>query len=214
MNKEKQAQFGAHTVMYCVMNKKPEVAMILMKNGITLSPTATDKEIAQKVTSLLKTSKKFRQDFLSLYKTGNFANSMMNCYSSMNGGYANASGIVVDPAFDFSTLPSGGTYTGSSTTTTSPTPTIPTTSGSSWWTTDNIVNTLNTGLNAFLTLDKNKTDRAIANSGVQIAQSGTGGASGALNSTPQKDNTVLYVVLSVLGIAVVGGLVFVATKKK
>ena len=83
-------------------------------------------------------------------------------------------------------------------------------------TSDNIQGTLNTALNAFLTLDKNKTDRELANASQNVAmynaQQGGSNTGGAPATT--KSNTMLYVILGVVGVALIGGLIFVATKKR
>ena len=66
-----------------------------------------------------------------------------------------------------------------------------------------------------MTLDKNKTDRALAGSASDVAMynAQTGGTTGGI-PPKEKSNTTLYVILGVLGVALVGGLIYVGTKKR
>jgi hypothetical protein len=116
----------------------------------------------------------------------------------MNGEFANASGSVADTSLNLTTAI--GTDAPKK----------------NWFTADNIQSTLNTGLNAFLQLDKNKTDRALAGSAADVAKynASVGKDSEGKPKDDTKSNTALYVVLGVVGVALVGGLVYFATKKR
>jgi hypothetical protein len=116
--------------------------------------------------------------------------------------YANVGGGVADTSLNLTTaINAGGTNTG--------------TPKKSWFTADNIQGTLNTALNAFLVLDKNKTDRDLAKSAKDVAMynSQTGGGATGGGVPPPKSNTTLYVILGVVGLVLVGGIVYMATKK-
>jgi len=204
MSSQKNIQIGAHAVAWAVAKKRQEVEDLLKRNGVKLpvknGVTLTWNSLSTMTLTLftmsaLKQSKSFRADFLELLaQNPQWATS----YMSMNGEFANASGNVADTSLNLTTAI--GTDAPKKT----------------WFTSDNIQGTLNTALNAFLTLDKNKTDRELANASQNVAmynaQQGGSNTGGAPDTT--KSNTTLYVVLGVVGLALVGGLVYFATKKR
>jgi hypothetical protein len=201
MNVQKESQLGAHAVMWAVSNKKQEVQDLLKRNGIQLPfgisnwGSLSNFSLALATLSAIRFSKPFRADFIAMMaKYPEWATSFM----SMNGEFANASGGVADTSLNLTTAI--GTDAPKK----------------SWFTSDNIQGTLNTALNAFLTLDKNKTDRELANASQNVAmynaQQGGSNTGGAPATT--KSNTMLYVILGVVGVALIGGLIFVATKKR
>ena len=199
MNVQKESQLGAHAIMWAVINKRQEVENLLKRNGFkplmggsfeNFKPTA----LASWVKKALMTNS-FRADFLALMaKYPEWATS----YMSMNGEFANVSGGVADTSLNLNTAIGNDTPK------------------KSWFTADNIQNTLNTGLNAFLQLDKNKTDRALAGSASDVAKynASVGKDSEGKPKDDTKSNTALYVVLGVVGVALVGGLIYFATKKQ
>ena len=194
MNVQKESQLGAHAIMWAVTNKPNEVRDLAKRNGFESYGIGNPEKFANWVTILLKKSKPFRADFLAMMaKYPEWATS----YMSMNGEFANASGSVADTSLNLTTAI--GTDAPKK----------------SWFTADNIQSTLNTGLNAFLQLDKNKTDRDLAKASENVAMynSQTGGTTGGAPSTT-KSNTMLYVILGVVGVALIGGLIFVASKKR
>jgi hypothetical protein len=202
MNLQKESQLGAHAVMWASTNKPEEVRDLFKRNGIRFpydpnnpSYVPTGSVLAALVTRALKMSKPFRADFVSMMaKYPEWATS----YMSMNGEFANASGSVADTSLNLTTAI--GTDAPKK----------------NWFTADNIQSTLNTGLNAFLQLDKNKTDRALAGSAADVAKynASVGKDSEGKPKDDTKSNTALYVVLGVVGVALVGGLVYFATKKR
>jgi len=118
-------------------------------------------------------------------------------YMSMSGEFANASGSVADTSLNLTTAIGNDTPK------------------KSWFTGDKIEGTLNTALQAFLAIDKNKTDRALADASKNVAMYNAqqGGSTTGGGSSDTKSNTALYVVLGVVGVALVGGLIYFATKK-
>jgi hypothetical protein len=118
-------------------------------------------------------------------------------YMSMSGEFANASGSVADTSLNLTTAI--GTDTPKK----------------SFFTADKIESTLNTALQGFLALDKNKTDRELANASRDVAKynASIGKDSEGNPKDDTKSNTALYVVLGVVGVALVGGLIYFATKK-
>ena len=195
MNLEKESQLGAHAVMWAVMNKPQEVEGLLLRNGIQ----ATGASLEETVVVALKNSKPFRVDFLEM--TSQYPEWAMSYMASMDD-FVNSSGRIADTSLNLTTaINAGETNSG--------------TPRKSWFTADNIQSTLNTALNAFLTLDKNKTDRALAGASKDVAMynAQTGGTTGG-GIPPAKSNTTLYVVLGLVGLGLVGGIIYLATKKR
>jgi hypothetical protein len=194
MNLEKESQLGAHAVMWAVMNKPQEVEGLLLRNGIQVTGTSLE----ETVVVALKNSKPFRVDFLEM--TSQYPEWAMSYMASMDD-FVNSSGRIADTSLNLTTaINAGETNSG--------------TPRKSWFTADNIQSTLNTALNAFLTLDKNKTDRALAGASKDVAMynAQTGGTTGG-GIPPAKSNTTLYVVLGLVGLGLVGGIIYLATKK-
>jgi hypothetical protein len=198
MNLENESQLGAHAIMWAVMNIPEQVEELLMRNGIQVSGAL----LQDTVVTALKNSTPFRADFLEL--TSQYPEWSISYMATMDtmDDYANAGGRVADTSLNLTTaINAGATNTG--------------TPKKSWFTADNIQGTLNTALNAFLTIDKNKTDRDLAKASEKVAMynSQTGGGTTGGGMPPQKSNTTLFVILGVVGLALVGGIVYMATKK-
>lgn len=127
--------------------------------------------------------------------------------ANMSGSYAN---VVGDgQAFDFSIF-QGGTPTTIPTTTPTPTSTPKSTSGASWL--NQGLSLLQTGFQGYLQLDDNKTKRALADASVQVSSN----QSTTDTSTPPPTgwSTGAIVGVSLLGVAVVGLVVYLIAKKK
>ena len=200
MNVQKESQLGAYAVMWASTNKPEEVRDLFKRNGMRFpidpnnpSYVPTGSVLAERVTRALKMSKPFRADFVAMMaKYPEWATS----YMSMSGEFANASGSVADTSLNLTTAI--GTDAPKK----------------SWFTSDKIEGTLNTALQAYLALDKNKTDRALAGSASDVARYNAGDKdSEGKPKDDTKSNTALYVVLGVVGVALVGGIIYFATKK-
>jgi hypothetical protein len=199
MNVQKESQLGAYAVMWAVTNKKQEVQDLLKRNGIQLPfgisnwGSLSNFSLALATLSAIRFSKPFRADFVSMMaKYPQWATS----YMSMSGEFANVSGSVADTSLNLDNLIGGNTPK------------------KNWFTADNIEGTLNTGLQAFLALDKNKTDRELARASRDVAMYKAGDKEDDDDDdNDTKSNTALYVVLGVVGVALVGGLIYFATKK-
>jgi hypothetical protein len=200
MNVQKESQLGAHAIMWAVINKRQEVEDLAKRNGISFSymtPNGmmpySDLMTAQSLSSYMRKSPRIKQDFITMMaKYPQWATS----YMSMSGEFANASGSVADTSLNLDNVI--GTDTPKK----------------SWFTGDKIESTLNTALQAYLALDKNKTDRALAGSASDVARYNAGDKEDDDDDdNDTKSNTALYVVLGVVGVALVGGIIYFATKK-
>jgi len=207
-----KSDVGALSIMFLVTHKRSEVVALLLKYGVVVPSNSTPTTIALMVTNLLKTSRQFNADWRAF-----MTNNASSMFASADGVFANATGSAfnIDPSVF--TLPSGGSIAPSGTT---PTPSSSTSSsGTPKWLQTGL-DTLTQGLNAYLQIDNNKTKVALANASVQVAQTGatidptTGLPSSSYAPAPKSSNTTLYVVLGIVGIGVVGLLVYMANKKK
>ena len=195
-----KANLGAYGIMYVVQNKKSQVIALLLKNGVVVPSNATDIQIALLVTNLLKVSKSFYRDFSALLLNQDV---IVGMSSNMSGSYSNAGGVV-DPVFDFSIFTGG--------TTTTPKPTTPKTEikseGKSWL--NQGLGLLQTGFQGYLQLDDNKTKRALADASVKISETKPTDDT----PPPTKLSTGAIVGLSLLGVTVVGLIVYFINKNK
>ena len=208
------ANLGALSIMYVVMNKRAEVIALLVKNGVKVPNNATDMQLALLVTNLLKISKAFSREFNQLVTQKEVVSGV---FSGFDGNYSYANNYFGNlPTFDQNLFSPTGT------TATTPAVTSSTTSqdtkpkGNFW---GNALGLLQTGFTGYLAMDENKTKRALADASVQIKQSDVSlaekGILPAGNTLPKTGlSTGAIVGLSVLGIAVIGGVVYFAMKNK
>lgn len=208
------ANLGALSIMYVVINKRAEVIALLVKNGVKVPNNATDMQLALLVTNLLKISKAFSRDFNQLVTKKEVISGV---FSGFDGNYSYVNNYFGNlPSFDQNLFsPNGTTPTTNPAVTT--TNTKDTKSGSNFW--GNALGLLQTGFTGYLALDENKTKRELANASVQIKQSDVSLAEqGVLpsgNTLPKTGlSTGAIVGLSVLGIAVVGGVIYFAMRNK
>lgn len=208
-----KTSLGAYAIMYVVKNKKNEVVSLLLKNGVVVPSNATDIQIALLVTNLLKVSKSFYQDFSELLLTQETAEGLL---FNLSDSFANIEGSSdfcknaqnkIDSPTSYNLLcgdsKNSTTSTTASTTTTS-------TKSPSWVNTG--LSLLQTGFQGFLQLDDNKTKRDLANASVKISSDEVKKE----EITPPKSglSTGAIVGISLLGITVVGLVVYLIAKKK
>lgn len=211
----KNANLGALSIMYVVINKRAEVIALLVKNGVQVPSNATDMQLALMVTNLLKVSKAFGRDFNKLLSQKEVISGIFQgfdgSYSYVNNYFSNL------PTFDQNLFSSPATPSVATTTATTSSTKSDNSSSPSWLAQG--LNLLQTGFQGYLALDQNKTQRELANASVQIKQTDLALADkGILPSgntpTPTGLSKGAIVGLSVLGIAVVGGVLYFALKKK
>ena len=200
---------GAYAIMYVVKNRKSQVIQLLLKNGVVVPSNASDIQIALLVTNLLKVSKSFYEDFSVLFLNQEMVNEMN---SNMSGSYLNVEGDFcgntqnkIDSPTSYKLL-----CEGSSSSTPSSTPTKPNSlKDTSWLNTG--LGLLQTGFAGFLQLDDNKTKRDLADASVKISSDEV-----VKDSTPPKAglSTGAIVGISLLGVTVVGLVIYLIAKKK
>jgi hypothetical protein len=202
-----QVDLGASVLIYVVRNFRSQVVALLLRNGVIVPSGSTDVQVAQLVTELLKVSKSFNADFMKLLATQEVATG----FASSFDGYFNYDGFdTKDPlgyksqfsTTDFLNPPKSGT-----------TKTKDDKKPFDW---GKVFEGLQFGVTSYLQADKNKTDRALANASVQTSQNqlliSQGSGTGA-GIPPKGSNTVLYVVLGLVGVGLLGTVVYFATKK-
>ena len=202
------ANLGAYGIMYVVQNKKNEVLSLLLKNGVVVPSNATDIQVAFVVTNLLKISNSFYNEFSELLLDEETVNAV---FSNMSGSYANAGGNADFCGNTSNKESSPSSYKllcGDSSATTS--------TNSNTSTKSSLLNQglslLQTGFQGFLQLDDNKTKRELANASVKISDDEV--KKEELTPTKEGLSTGAIVGISVLGIAVVGLVVYLIAKKR
>ena len=192
--------YGAQGLLQVINLKRSEIIALLLKHGVVISPGDSDISIAAKITDLCKTSKSFYNAFMKLLLDKSVVKTM---YQNADG-FSNLTGVTYTPTtIDWNSATNVTPSTSTNTAADSAS------SGGSKWLTEGL-NLLQTSFNGYLQLDNNKTKRALADASVQVTQAG-GNTNG--NATmPIKSNTGLYVGLSILGISVVGLIVFLVIK--
>ena len=200
----KSASLGAYGIMYVVMNKKSQVIALLLKNGVVVPQNATDMQLALLVTDLLKVSKSFYKEFSALLVNKDVIYGMS---ANMSGSYANAGGFVA-PELNFD---ENLFQTTTSTSTTPPKDTKPSGTTPNWI--NQGLSLLQTGFQGYLQLDDNKTKRALADASVQISSS-QGTADSVAPPVSTGMSTGALVGLSLLGVTLVGVVIYFVTKKQ
>lgn len=202
---DKQVNLIADTIVYAVQNQKSQVLGLLLKNGVVVPSGTSDAKIIVAVSDTFKKSKPFRKEFVDLIGKSEYVS------SGSFDGYANANGFVYDTTFD----PTDPLF-GSLQTTVAPkaTTTAPKTS---FWSSENIMALINKGADVYTTTTTNQANKALADAATARAQAGIVDVSSNSNVPTNQNtgsNTAVYVVVGVVGIALVGGLIWYFTKPK
>lgn len=219
---------GAMTLVLLVKYYKSQMIALLLKNGITVQDRATDQQIAMLMANLLKVSKSFYNDLnafiqnpkvLQVLAGGMSQNAQ---YYRMSGrGYMNAFGDDIDLPDNIGYQSQFGLDLGTSSSSTTTTETK-TPDKKGFFSDINLGDLLSQGLDAFASYDKNKTDRAIAEAKARLNRDLTPDEIVKIEEKVKGDSkekdgtsTTTIVVLSLVGIAVVGTIIyFVARPKK
>ncbi len=204
----KNASLGAYGIMYVIKTKRSQVVALLLKNGVVAPSNASDMQIALLVTDLLKVSKSFYNEFSALLVSEDVIYGMS---ANMSGSYLNASGSFCENTANKVESPT--TYKllcGDSSITTTATPTKDTKSTPSWI--NQGLGLLQEGFKGFLQLDENKTKRELADASVKISQDEVIKKEDLPPSTGLSTGAI--VGISLLGITVVGLVVYLVVKNK
>lgn len=226
---------GAMTLVLLVKYYKSQMIALLLKNGVTVPNGASDQQIAMLMANLLKVSKSFFADLNTFIQNPKVVQTLAGGitenaqYYRMSGkGYMNAFGDLADIPTSIGYHSQYGLDLNSSTETT---PTTSTTSTTSTTTPDkggffsnlNLGSLFSQALGAFGQYNTNQSNVAIANAHAQSQQ----GGSGVVYTDPKtgekidpnaKKNTTTstttIVVLSLVGVAVLGTIIYFVMKPK
>jgi len=200
---------GAYAIMYVVHNNRNEVISLLLKNGVVVPSNAQDIQIGLLVTNLLKVSSSFYDDFVPLILNEETISGMS---SNMSGSYSNVNGNDSYCANTSNKTESPNSYKilckdyKPSTSTDSTPKSTP-----SWL--NKGLDILQTGFQGYLQLDDNKTKRALADASVKV--SGDTVKNNELVPPPSKKlSTGAIIGISLLGVTVVGLVVYLIAKKR
>jgi hypothetical protein len=228
-NVQVSPEMGALTLVLLVNMYRNQMINLLVKNGVVVKDEMSDEQIAILMGNLLKVSKSFYNDltaFLSnpkvIEKLAGGIEGMAEYFKMTGSGYLNAFGSNTE-------LPTGIGYqsqyglnlnTGSTSTNTS----NQTTSKKGFFSDLNFGDLFSKSLNGFLTFNTNQANTKIAGYQSQIAQAGgyvpninvpNGGNTNPNDNPKNGTSTTTIVVLSLLGVAVIGTIIyFVARPKK
>jgi hypothetical protein len=215
---------GAMTLVLLVKYYKSQMIALLLKNGVTVPSGASDQQIAMLMANLLKVSKSFFVDLNTFIQNPKVIQTLAGGitqnaqYFKMSGnaqyfrmsgkGYMNSTGGEDGFTDTGEPAPSG----------------TPTKSG--FWSDLNFGNLFSQTLGAFGQFNTNQTNVAIANAHAQSQQAGsgvgsdlgsggTGGGTGGGAKTPENGmSTTTIVVLSLVGVAVLGTIIYLVARPK
>jgi hypothetical protein len=196
---------GAYGLMYVVKNNKSDVLALLLKNGVVVPSNASDITIALAVTNLSKISKSFYNEFSKLLLNQDTVSGMS---ANMSGSYSNFDGDSPFCKNNDNKTSSPTTYKlicGNTTTTEDTT----SKSGNNSDLLNKGLGILQTAFQGYLQLDDNKTKRQLADASVIITNEE--------KKDEDKDkgmSTGAIVGLSLLGVTIVGLVVYLIVKKK
>jgi|688.fasta_scaffold436652_3 hypothetical protein len=203
----KNASLGAYGIMYVVKNRKSEVIALLLKNGVVVPSGASDMTIALAVTDLLKVSKSFFNEFSKLLVNEDVVYGMS---ANMSGSYSNFTGFQAQ-TFEENPFEKYGSTTSTTSTTNKPKETKSTSNSTGWL--NKGLELLQTGFQGYIQLDDNKTKRELADASVKISSDEV-----TKETTKKLDDegmsTGAIIGLSLLGVTVVGLVVYLVVKNK
>lgn len=218
---------GAMTLVLLVSNYRSQMINLLLKNGVTVPSGASNQQIASMMANLLKISKSFAMDLQKFISNPKVIQVLAGGFSQ-NAEYFRASGFAGKKVGNAQYFRASGYFNGEGDE--EEDPALPSTNTNTppktgFFSGLNLGNILKDGLNLFGQIDKNKTDREIANAQAQISANtgvnvGSGSGSGDSGSgsggkTPDdKMSTTTIVVLSLVGIAVLGTIIYFVARPK
>jgi hypothetical protein len=213
------AQTGAFTLMILVKNYRSQMIALLLKNGVAVPSGASDKQIVNMMASLLKISKSFYKDIMLFLQNPKVINSIAG-YLSQNAQYFRADGFAGKKQGNAQYFRADGFLNIDDAE--DETPDTP--KKKSFWDNLNLGDLLTKGVDTLVALDTNKTNRAIADARakaglpplVEETFVDEDGVVKKKKETPDDEgiSTTTIVVLSLVGIAVIGTIIYFVTRPK
>jgi len=207
---------GAMTLVLLVKNYRSQMIALLLKNGVTVPNGASSQQIAMLMANLLKVSKSFFRDL------NNFLQSP-KVIETLAGGMTESAQYYRASGGNFAGQREGNAqYFRATGTDANDAP-----KKDGFWSGLNFGNLFSQALDGFGKYDKNQTDRAIADAqgnvggytGSGLPTGGntggnTGGGGGKDDDPDTKMSTTLIVVLSLVGVAVLGTIIYFVARPK
>lgn len=219
---------GAFTLVLLVSNYRSQMIALLLKNGVTVPSGASNQQIAGIMANLLKISKSFATDLQKFISNPKVVQVLAGGFTQ-SAEYFRASGFAGKKVGNAQYFRASGYFNGEGDEEEDPAlPSTNTPAKGGFWSGLNFGNLFSQALGAFGQYDKNQTDRAIADAQKQISAntgaglgtgSGTGsGDSGSGSGGKEKDgdglSTTTIVVLSLVGVAVLGTIIYFVARPK
>lgn len=214
-NLKPTAQTGALTLVLLVKMYRSQMIALLVKNGIVVNDNASDEQITSLMTNLLKVSKSFSEDLNNFITNPAVAEALMGGmeqtaqYFQMSGsGYMNSTGGA-----------DGFTDTGEP----APAdPALPAPTKRGFFSDLNLGDLLTKGIGLFGEYSKGKSDAEIAKAHATVATAGLGAGTGTGTGTGTGSNdgadtgmsTTTIVVLSFVGVALLGTVIYLIARPK
>ena len=189
---------GAMTLVLLVKNYRSQMIALLLKNGVTVPNGASDQQIALLMANLLKVSKSFFADLNNFLKSPKVLETLAGGLTE-NAQYFRVTGT-------------------DATTTTGTTP-----AKTGFFSNLNFGNLFSQALGAFGQYDTNQANVAIANAHANVntptgggttTGDSTGGNTGGGKTPDEGLSTTTIVVLSLVGVAVLGTIIYFVARPK
>lgn len=218
---KKHEELGAIIIVNIAKNNRPEINALLLRNGVSLPNEASDLQVAQVTTELLKKSKNFKNEFMQLASNSQIMSEYSNAYGKIDFSQYNVAdsfGGAIKPLYAGNMTTSSSLTTPSVLTNPKVTSDAKPSSSGTGFTLDKGLGIFSQALNGFLQYNQNVTDQKLAEASIIQAQSGIGaGLSGYGDVNPNDGEgmgTGMIVLLSLLGIGIVGGGIYFYIKNK
>jgi len=216
-NNQLSIKTGAMTLVLLVKNYKSQMVALLLKNGVTVPNGASDQQIASLMANLLKVSKSFFTDLNNFLQNPKVLQVVAGEFQQ-NAQYFRASGYynnTGDEEYDFDEY-----YNEEDPALPTPTGTTPKKGG--FFSGLNLGEIFKDSLDAFGKYDKNKTDREIADARARAGLPVLTDEEMVVErekvikgKTPDtKISTTTIVVLSLVGVAVLGTIIYFVARPK
>lgn len=207
---------GAMTLVLLVNNYRSQMIALLLKNGVTVPNNASSQQIASLMANLLKFSKSFAMDLQKFISNPKVIEVLAGGFSE-NAEYFRASGFAGRQEGNAQYFRVTSTDDDTESTSTPP-------KKGGFFSDLKLGDLISKGLEAFGSYDTNQTNRAIADA---RAKAGLPPESGSTTTTTETDenpdkkkttkdglSTTTIVVLSLVGVAVLGTIIYFVARPK
>ena len=211
---------GAMTLVLLVKYYRSQMIALLLKNGVTVPNGASSQQIATLMANLLKVSKSFYIDLSNFLKSP-------KVIQTLSGGLTESAQYFRASGGNFAGQREGNAQYFRFTSTDDDTESTDKPEKGGFFSDLKLGDLINKALDGFGKYDKNQTDRAIAEARVRAGlppqtqeeieddkKANTGGGGGGGKTPDTKISTTLIVVLSLVGVAVLGTIIYFVARPK